>query len=218
MSKKAKQRYLDDRLYPRPKVFEDSHGKHLATRVLTPSRFEAWKSMILEPLSILWQLVMVVLIMDGILSLLHVWTVFAIVPFDRTGTYFVMAVLFLVWHLELGNYYPVARFLLGKYLFIGIEEGNLVIGGRFRRDIFSLSRPVTFGLREFDKACDAVFMHSVRLELVMDQVRRITVIEILGTDIAEHIVTNANMLVQMGEEHSLDETDVDPNSFDDEDW
>ena len=210
-----KYRRVDRRLLSWPPVRQTGNGLELRAKFLTPLRFSTMQHLVLEPLSAIWRLAFFVLIIDGALSYLNAWSIFPYLPVQRTETYIGMTALYLLWWWELASCYPIGTLLFGKYLLIRLQGDTLLIGGRFRQTARRLDLPVTFGIRKFEFATLPAWRYSVLFVLIVDNASPISIAEVFGVPDGTALVTNANLVLQLGGECSMGHLDVDPTWDDD---
>lgn len=201
-------RVRDQRLHRRPAIRRGRNALALSVKILTVARTLLWRNTVILPLAAVWRVVAMVLVTDVFCTVLEIGTIFNHIAVERWVVYLAMLLLPAPWFAETLCHFPLGRLVMGRRIRIKIKAETLWIGGwlwgrSFRRDL-----SLMFGLQSLEEARDDIRRKSREVCLVVGDSRRVRLWTVYGIRMAEQIVENANMALQLAEESSV--YDIDP--------
>lgn len=202
-------RINDRRLHAWPKLYEGENSLQTKCNVLTPLRYSIVRYVLLLPLVIVFRGVFGFLIIDLILTLTGVWSVFLIVEIGRGSVYLSVFVAFLLWQLEMTSGNKIISLILGRRIKLQVIDNQIWIIGWFKKNRLCDLHEATFSLHPFELTQEEVYKHSLRLVVNVGNTLRIPLAEIYGHDKAQRIVSNLNMMLLFGQSAKWD-LDIDP--------
>lgn len=201
----------DARIHSWPRVRQGDGKVVLSARVLTPARLYAMRECLFKPLYILWKVAVAGIILELVLGMMDAdlsWIEAA--GWEMGHVFWPVLGVLVFWHLEQLLKFPLCRLLFGRTIRIEVQGDKVKVGGRLLKKRFDRDQHLTFAMEPIHDAVDRYYQKSMFLFLVIGDSARYQCAEIFNTGKETRIVSNANMILTVGDELTTHDLDVDP--------
>lgn len=200
----------DPRLYKAPKVKCSGDQYVIQCKALSPDQLDLIQILVLMPLSLLWRVSLLVVMVDALLWFFVGWTIFFYASIDRASAYWGVGLFYVLWHIDQWSRYAIWNSLLGHSVRVELTPEEVrVCRGWFYSKSEPRIYPISFrlvDLREEGKGLN--FQEAKRLNLVLDAKGQSLIANIADPVVATRL--HANLVTTLEIMDARNEFDVDP--------
>lgn len=206
-----RKRVRNQKLHPWPAVYKRGENHSVSFQILTPLRLQFYQHTILEPLRIIWGLMLTLMLLDFILTALKIWTLSDYVSFQADMVYKGLIGGLVLWHIEHISGFALGR-VLGRRVRVTIKPDKIIIRNLFfgllgksysrENDLFM------FVKSELGQATqNPIYQNSAGILITIGDSCQIPICEAFDLQRITKIVTNLNtalLLEQIDNERDVD--------------